>query len=71
MHDFDPYSFIMQLEKRITRLEHAHNNLSEAFMKTDNELSQALSMLQSLQKHHLTLRHEFDRITIEKARERR
>lgn len=55
MTDFDPFEALMDLNERMNRLEHAHNNLACAYERTEKELDQTMEALLSLQKSHLYL----------------
>lgn len=53
--DFSPYDALMELNDRMARMEHAHNNLAREFQKTSNDFNILLEQFNNLQKSHLHL----------------
>jgi hypothetical protein len=53
--DFSPYDALMELNERMARLEHTHNNLAREFQKTSNEFTILLEEFNNLQTSHLNL----------------
>lgn len=51
---WDPYDLLIEAVERIQALEKAHNNLADAFQKSERELNIALKSLNHLQKSHLS-----------------
>lgn len=53
MNNFDPYDLLMECLERIDRLEKTHNNLANAYNKSEQELNIALHSLRHLQQTHM------------------
>lgn len=53
-NNFDPYEILVNLQERMNRLEHAHNQLARAFQKTEVDLNVTLNTLRQLQKAQLS-----------------
>lgn len=64
--DFDPYDLLMQLLERMQRLENVHNNLAIAYEQSQHDLSQALHIIQSLQRRHMAVLQRLDALEREK-----
>lgn len=45
---YDPFDMLMELNERLSRLEHAHNNMAFAFNATENEVQEQLHLLHRL-----------------------
>lgn len=60
---FDPYDTLLEAVERIQRLEQAHNNLANAYQKSERELNTALRSLNSLQKSHMAALKTIDILT--------
>ena len=46
--EYDPYDLLMELNERLSKLEHAHNNMAWAFNHTQNEVQEQLHLLHRL-----------------------
>ena len=44
----DPYDMLIELDARLSKLEHAHNNMAWAFNHTQNEVQEQLHLLHRL-----------------------
>lgn len=51
-NNFDPYDVLMELGVRLERLEKAHNKMAQAFHQSEQELTETLKILRSLQVNH-------------------
>lgn len=67
-NNFDPYEMLIEIQERLSRLEHVHNKLAHAFERSEQELTQALHLLKALQQHHLKLRKDYDELKREVKR---
>ena len=61
-NNFDPYDMLIQLSERLHRLEVAHNNIADAFHKTEVELNIALHSLRNIQQRHLHITQRINEI---------
>lgn len=54
-NNFSPYDALMELNERLHTVEQAHNRLARDYVKTQDDLLEALRQINTLQRGHLAL----------------